>query len=58
MPKGTELIELESSLASEILIPILLASLRGGHPIEKRDDFDGEFTGCVETSHLREECGF
>lgn len=34
-----------------------LASLKGGRPNEQGGDFDGEFTGREETSHLRGECG-
>lgn len=36
---------------------MILPSLKGGHPNEQGDDFDGEFTGWAETSHLRGKCG-
>ena len=57
LSKSTESIELESSQVCEILIPMILASLKGGCPNEQGGDFDGEFTGWEETSHLRGECG-
>lgn len=36
---------------------MILASLKGGRPNEQGGDFDGEFTGREETTHLRGECG-